>query len=540
MSEYNRDDERDGRRPYRGRRSDDGGPGSRNEKRDGAEGSRGSYDAGRSRDGANRAGGSDGRRSFGDRSERRPYGERGPQGSREHGSYGGRGDRPQSGERRPYGDRGERRPYGERGERGSQGSGERRPYGGRGDRPQSGERRPYGDRGEHGGQGSGERRSYADRGDRRDGAPRGGERRDGTRGSFGDRRGPRDGARRPTGGRDGGRQGAYVRGDDRRSGGDRERRAPRPDRPRDPEIPDEITPDMLDRKVRGALRGLTKHWADATARHLVMAGRLLDDDPELAYAHSQAAVRRASRIDVVREAAAITAYATGRYGEALREVRTVRRLSGIDAHRPLEADCERGLGRPERALAVVAETDRSAIDARQWVELSLVAAGARGDLGQHEAGLLMLEDPIVASVADPAVRYRIDSVRADLLEALGRTDEAAELRAASPAPLDETEDDIVVFDLLDEDEDAGTIADDEARDEELSDDDPHDEPSSDEAPSDARPAGDDIADDAATAPEQPTPGSSDAQAAEDGSPRESDAADNGADGTAEQPTEENR
>ena len=52
-----------------------------------------------------------------------------------------------------------------------------------------------------------------------------------------------------------------------------------------------------------------------------MAGQLIDLDPEAAYQHAQAAVSRAGRVDVVREAAALTAYASGRYEEALREVR---------------------------------------------------------------------------------------------------------------------------------------------------------------------------------------------------------------------------
>src|SRR5690625_4047481 len=106
---------------------------------------------------------------------------------------------------------------------------------------------------------------------------------------------------------------------------------------------------MLDRGARSRRRTLSKPNADHVARHLVMAGRLVDVDPEVAYEHAREAMRSAGRVDIVREAVALTAYATGRYAEALREVRTVRRLSGIDAHPAIEADCERGLGRPERA-----------------------------------------------------------------------------------------------------------------------------------------------------------------------------------------------
>ncbi|MFH5822641.1 hypothetical protein [Georgenia sp. AZ-5] len=206
---------------------------------------------------------------------------------------------------------------------------------------------------------------------------------------------------------------------------------------------------MLDRGARARLRTLGKNNADLVARHLIMAGRLIDDEPELSYAHAQAAMRRAGRVDVVREALAVTAYSTGRYAEALRELRTVRRLSGIDAHRPMEADCERGLGRPERALAIVAETDTSELSEEDSTELAIVASSARADLGEHEAGLLVLESPLVEKVTRPDLTRRLAVVRAERLEELGRTDEAAALREAiGPEP--EPEEDIVVVDLAEE------------------------------------------------------------------------------------------
>ena len=64
-------------------------------------------------------------------------------------------------------------------------------------------------------------------------------------------------------------------------------------------------------------------------RHLVVAGQLIEDDPELAYAHAEAARRRAARLPIVREAAAETAYAAGRYAVALSEFRALRRMTGI-------------------------------------------------------------------------------------------------------------------------------------------------------------------------------------------------------------------
>lgn len=175
-----------------------------------------------------------------------------------------------------------------------------------------------------------------------------------------------------------------------------------------------------------------------------MAGRLVDVEPELAYEHARTAVRRAGRVDVVREALALTAYATGRYAEALREVRTVRRLSGIDAHPAIEADCERGLGRPERALTVIAEAKDRQFSVGEAVELTLVESGARADLGEHDAALLVLEK-LLPAVREREPRRRLLHVRADRLDALGRHAEAAASReAAGPTEVPS----VVVTDLL--------------------------------------------------------------------------------------------
>jgi hypothetical protein len=203
-----------------------------------------------------------------------------------------------------------------------------------------------------------------------------------------------------------------------------------------------VTISQLDREVRGRLRSLAKDNAETVGRHLVMAGRLLDTDPELAYEHAQAAVRRAGRIDVVREAAGLAAYRLGHYAEALRELRTVRRLNGSSEHLPVMADAERGLGRPERALDLARTPEAETLDAQGRTELALVVAGARVDLGQTEAALAVLDSIPARDVTSPELRHRVSEVRADVLEALGRVDEAAALRVA----LGEPEDEIVVVD----------------------------------------------------------------------------------------------
>ncbi|KZM34177.1 hypothetical protein OJAG_33290 [Oerskovia enterophila] len=219
----------------------------------------------------------------------------------------------------------------------------------------------------------------------------------------------------------------------------------------------------LDRDVRGRLRTLSKENATVVGRHLVMAGKLIDTDPELAYEHAQAAVRRAGRVDVVREAAGLTAYQTGRYAEALRELRTVRRLNGSSEHLPIMADCERGLERPERALALAASEEASTLDAHGRTELALVVSGARADLGEFEAALAVL-DQIPAAEAQGDLALRVLQARASVLEAAGRLEEAAAIladvdpRALAAALGTSLDDEVVVYDLT---EDAVEIDEDE-------------------------------------------------------------------------------
>lgn len=215
----------------------------------------------------------------------------------------------------------------------------------------------------------------------------------------------------------------------------------------------------LDRSVRGRLRTLSKDNADGVGRHLVMVGRLLDTYPELAYEHAQAAVRRAGRVDVVREAAGLAAYRTGRYAEALRELRTVRRLNGSSEHLAIMADCERGLGRPERALALAQEPEAETLDAEAKIELAMVVSGARLDLGQADAAVAALSTPAVRAGTGVVV-VRVAQARAAALEAAGRSDEAlAELAPYTQDQLDEAagdvevEDEVVSFDLSEFDAD---------------------------------------------------------------------------------------
>jgi len=193
-----------------------------------------------------------------------------------------------------------------------------------------------------------------------------------------------------------------------------------------PELPEDVVAGDLDKMVLRGLSSLPDRLADRVARHLVMAGRLIDDDPEVAYQHAMAARARATRVAVVREAVGETAYAAGKYAEALSELRAAKRLNGVWEYLPIMADCERALKRPERAITLDTEQARGKLSVDGQVELSIVVAGARRDLGQAEAAVRLLESEslLTKSRADWVARLRY--AYADALLAAGRSEDALE------------------------------------------------------------------------------------------------------------------
>ena len=202
--------------------------------------------------------------------------------------------------------------------------------------------------------------------------------------------------------------------------------APRPHVPRvrEPELPDDAQPRDLDRDARAGLRSLPESLAEKVARHLVVAGRLIDEDPPRAREHAWFARKLAPRLAVVREAAGVTAYANGDYAAALAELRAVRRMTGDPSGLPIMADCERGLGRPERALALARDPDVKKLDAAAKVELGIVVSGARRDRGEHDAAVVALQGPALDSDKLQPWTTRLWYAYAAALQDAGRTDEA--------------------------------------------------------------------------------------------------------------------
>jgi tetratricopeptide (TPR) repeat protein len=91
---------------------------------------------------------------------------------------------------------------------------------------------------------------------------------------------------------------------------------------------------------------------------------------------------------------------------------------------PLIADCERGVGRPERAIELSRTPEAAQLEGDDADELRIVVAGARSDLGQHEQALAILSSPTLDSARTGQTAARLFYVYAETLLALGRNQDA--------------------------------------------------------------------------------------------------------------------
>ena len=360
--------------------------------------------------------------------DRRHDGER--YGERSNSPYGERRD---GGRNWRDGERRDERPRREEGRRDERNWGDRPRREERGWQERGHERRRDGERREERNWRDGERRDERPRreGDRRDERTR----RDGERSDF--RRGQ---------GRGGNRNGRFDR--DRLRGERRNSRPPQRNRVPEPELPEDVSAKDLDSTARMGLRALSRLNAENIARHLVMTQRLLETDPEVAYAHARYAASHAGRIAIVREAAGIAAYVAGLYSEALRELRAARRLSGMDTmYRAMEVDCERALGRPDAALRSAQNALQLDLEDDERAELAIVVTGIYHDQGNDELALITIEDAIRKAPKDTETLRRLHSVRADRLEDLGRVREAEAIRERIYVP---EEPEVELYDIEEE------------------------------------------------------------------------------------------
>ena len=186
-----------------------------------------------------------------------------------------------------------------------------------------------------------------------------------------------------------------------------------------PELPSDVLEE---------LRRTTRPTAqrDAISR-LARAVELLDrGDPGAAATEAEKAKAQSPRSGSVREVLGLALYGSGRWREALRELKTYRRLSGRNDHNHVIADCLRALGKPEEAVPLAEETLRDPKVAKEAkAEAVVVAASALADQGRYgEALAFLARAKTRADVAEPYT-LRLWYVKGDVLAKAGRSDEAA-------------------------------------------------------------------------------------------------------------------
>ena len=383
-----------------------------------------------------------GGRSY-DRNDRGGYGQRRDERNDNRGGFGDR--RNDRSDRRD--DRGPKR-FDDRGDRNNHGFDKRRndgerSYGNRDDRGGFGPRRSDGDR------------PREERGNRNfDRNDRGGNRSyDNNRNDRGpkrfDDRGGRDSNRRDDRSFDKGPRKEFKRDD--------AAQAPVADyRRNSPEIDTDVTGQELENWTLRALRQLEAQNAEGVAKHLVMVGRYIDIDPEFALEHAVAASKRAGRIGLVREVVGVAAYAADDYELCLRELRTHRRISGSNDHLALMVDCERALGRMEKALTLAEEAKDEEVPAAVRAEVAIVVSGIHHDAGELKKAISALEIPELDPKRGFDYSPRLFEAYADLLEEDGRVAEArrwARLAVVTEAALGQGEfAEPEIFDIFTEDD----------------------------------------------------------------------------------------
>jgi tetratricopeptide (TPR) repeat protein len=184
---------------------------------------------------------------------------------------------------------------------------------------------------------------------------------------------------------------------------------------------------MLSKDEKIRLRSLSKEHAENIGLHMLAAYSLEESEPEQALEHAQWVARQASRIDIARETLAFISYRAGDYKTALKEFRTARRMNGQIDYLPFIADCERGLGHPQKAIDIALSDDAKDLEGDSKAEMLLVFAGAYSDLGQIDQAIKIVD--MLSKSKGVSGGYRMRAVQAEqnFLDQAGRHEDSLTL-----------------------------------------------------------------------------------------------------------------
>jgi len=190
-------------------------------------------------------------------------------------------------------------------------------------------------------------------------------------------------------------------------------------------IPKDIDLSVVPKTVLAEIRLIAPHTQDLVKQYLAVAITGIESaDFDRAYEYAREARNLATRLATVREIAGLAAYYAGKWAEALSEFKTYMRMTGDPHFLPIMADCERGLNRPEKAIALSKNRSVQDLDAAGKIEMRIVVSGARRDLRQFDSALAILEIPELRTGKRSVDVARLRYAYAEALLAMGRKTEA--------------------------------------------------------------------------------------------------------------------
>ncbi len=201
-------------------------------------------------------------------------------------------------------------------------------------------------------------------------------------------------------------------------------------------LADEITQELKSTARPGKGEILVKVFAEAVAAFAA-------EDFDEAIRLGDQAKHIALRSIAAREFLGLAYYRAGKWNDAARELSAFRRLSGSTEQNPVLADCYRAMGKPDRAVALCDEIERSRVDEAVFYEGAIVAAGALSDLGRIDEAIERLEHLELRPEVAESHHLRAWYMLADLLARRGRFTQAREwfdaVAAADPEATDAPE-----------------------------------------------------------------------------------------------------
>ncbi|MGH2749953.1 MAG: tetratricopeptide repeat protein [Actinomycetota bacterium] len=197
-------------------------------------------------------------------------------------------------------------------------------------------------------------------------------------------------------------------------------------------LPDDVVGELKGTARPGKGQILVQVFAEA-------ATAFEEDDLAEAIRLGEQAKHIALRAASVRELLGLAYYRSGRYKEAARELSAFRRIAGSTEQNPVLADCYRAMDKPERALELCDEIDRSIPEPVRY-EGAIVAAGALAEMDRIDEAIARIEDLELNPTSAGEHHLRAWYVLGDLLERHGRFTQAlAYFEAVAAADAESTD-----------------------------------------------------------------------------------------------------